>query len=301
MFFPCQRKIIGILYQKKNRKERCVFPARKSSFRIRGREGRCPVIGSMTLEAAVVLPIFLSAMLVILQFARVMQVSSALLVGMQGTAKEMAAYAYIRELGVSVRDNVPAELLSGGLSAAFARSQIQNKSGFCPDFGRFSLVQSDLINDEIVDLAVSYYPNKDTVLVPAPEMRAVLRARVRAWTGRTGSGGDAEPGEDGTDDSEHQMVYVTTTGKVYHKNLNCTYIRLSIQSISREDVDAHRNASGGKYHACERCGSGIGSMVYITAYGDKYHGSLNCSGLKRNVQEISIEELDGWRACSKCG
>lgn len=301
MFFPCPKKQYGVLCQRRKRKERCVFPARKSSYDIGDREGRCPVIGSMTLETALVLPIVLSALLAVLQFARITLVSTALLAGMHGTVKEMAAYAYIKELGISTGDGVEAELLSGGLSAAYARSQIQNKSRFCSEFGRFSLVQSDLIHNDIIDLAVSYYPGKETILVPTPDTRAVLRARVRAWTGRRGSGGEAKPGDGDADETAQETVYVTATGKVYHKDLNCTHIKLSIQSVSRADISEHRNSSGGKYHACDRCSAGIGSSVYITTYGDKYHGSLECSGLKRNILEVSMEEVSGWKACSKCG
>lgn len=300
MFFPCQKRRFGILYYNTDRKEKYVSPARKKRFYTKGREGRCPVIGSMTLEAALVLPILLSAMLAILQFAKITLVSSALLAGMQGTVKEMAAYAYIKELGVTAGDGVAADLLSGGISAAYARSQIQNKSGFRSEYGRFSLMQSDLIHDDIIDLAVSYYPSKDTILIPTSGIRAVLRARVRAWTGRNGSGTSAE-GDNSAEQETQETAYVTTTGTVYHKDLNCTHIKLSVQSISREQLGECRNASGGKYHACERCKSGSGGTVYITTYGDKYHGSLECSGLKRDVKEISMDELKGWKACSKCG
>lgn len=297
MFFPCYKKVSHIVCEE--RKARCVFPARRCSYHTAGRERRCPAIGSMTLEATIVLPILLSFMLAILQFARITLVSSALLAGMQGTVKEMAVYAYVKEMGVTEDSGVAAELLSGGISAAYARSQIQKKSGFDSEFGSFSLMQSDLIHDDIIDLAVSYYPSKDTVLIPTPWVRAVLRARVRAWTGRSSS---ENSGTDGDEDSESKdTVYVTETGTVYHKDPECTHIKLSIQNIPREEIESCRNSSGGKYHVCEKCGAGSGSDVYITTYGAKYHGSLECSGLKRDVKEVSLDELDGWKACSKCG
>ncbi len=96
MFFPC-RKTEDVKIQ---RKERWILPA--NCFRKNSRERRFPVItrrGSMTLEAACVLPMFLFAMLSILQFAQVILTSSQLLAGMQDAAKDMAAYAYIEEMG----------------------------------------------------------------------------------------------------------------------------------------------------------------------------------------------------------
>lgn len=304
MFFPCQNIKSGILYKesemkKIKRKEKCEIPARRSGFCTIGREGRCPVTGSMTLETALVLPIFLSMMLAMMQFAKIMLVSSALLAGMQSTVKSMAAYTYIKELGVTTGDGVGAELLSGGISAVYARSQIKKESGFSSDLGSFSLMQSDLIHNNIIDLALSYYPNKNTALIPTPTVRTVLRTRVRAWTGRNGSGGTSE--EETGQEAASEMVYVTTTGQVYHKDLECTHIKLSVKTINRSEIEECRNSSGGKYHACERCDTKGGNAVYITTYGDKYHGSLGCSGLKRNVLEVPMEEIEGWKACSKCG
>lgn len=303
MFFPCGKKhLSGKFLTGKSLigKEACVLPARKSRLHRSGRERRFSVIGSMTVEAALALPIFLSAVLAVLQFAKIMLVSSALLAGMQTTAKEMGAYAYIQAAGISAGDGVAADLLTGGLSAAYARSQIQKESGFTSDLGSISLLQSNFVSNDILDLAVAYYPASDTILIPTPRIKAMLRARVRAWTGREGTG-NGDGGNETDSESSGETVYVTATGKVYHKDLNCTHIKLSIQSISRDSLSEKRNVSGGKYHACEKCGAGIGNTVYITEYGDRYHSSLDCSGLKRSVVEVHKEDLEGWKACSKCG
>ncbi|MBD8948918.1 MAG: pilus assembly protein, partial [Blautia obeum] len=59
-----------------------------------------------------------------------------------------------------------------------------------------------------------------------------------------------------------------------------------------------RNKSGEKYHACERCRAGSAGSVYITGEGNRYHGSLSCSGLKRTVEEV-LQKDCGLRPCSK--
>lgn len=307
MFFPrnCRNEDRNNRIELK-RKEACSLPAGNYSVRRSAGERRFPVIfrtekrqGSLTLETACVLPMFLFAMLGILTFAKIMLVSGALLAGMQDTAKDMAAYACLKELGATSQNGVGAELLTGGLSGAYAKNRILKKSGFSSELGRITLLQSDFSHSEIIDLAVSYIPDRSGTLIPLPKVTALLRARVRAWTGRAGSSG--KENEDAGEQQEEKIVYVTTTGRVYHRDVDCTHIRLSVKTVSKSELAKKRNASGGKYHACEKCGSAAVSSVYITDYGDKYHSSLHCSGLKRNVKEVSESELKGWKPCSKCG
>lgn len=256
--------------------------------------------GSLTLEMAIVLPLFLFAMLAMLQFATVENASSALLAGAQDTVKEMAAYAYIQNMGATDKESVPSELLKGGLSAGYARSQIRQKSGIGKDTGTFHLLQSRFTGSEILDLAGTFQPAHTWTILPVKKVKSVFRARVRAWTGRTGGGvGDGE-GAETEPEEEKEEVYVTETGTVYHKDPDCTHIRLSIRRIPKNQLKGIRNVSGGKYHACEKCRGG-GSNVYVSPYGEKYHSSLNCSGLKRTVAKVPLSEAEKLRPCSKCG
>ncbi|MDO4343584.1 MAG: hypothetical protein Q4C50_02150 [Eubacteriales bacterium] len=257
--------------------------------------------GSMTLEAACVVPWFLFAMLAMMQFLKIITVSSAVLAGMNDTAKDMAVYAYIRELGAGAEQGVASELLTGGISAAYAKGKVEKRASFKASDGTLHLWKSSFTGERIIDLAVTYEAKNTYTLLPVPKVKSALRARVRAWTGRDGNGsGSGQEEQDGEGEQE-ETVFVTETGHVYHKDENCTHIRLSIHSVSREHVAHLRNESGGKYHACERCGGGTGSTVYITDYGDRYHSSAGCSGLKRSVLSVPVSEVKDWRACSKCG
>lgn len=252
--------------------------------------------GSLTLEAACVMPWFLFAMLAVMQFFKIVTISAAVLAGMQDTAKDMAAYAYIQRLGVSAGEGLTADLVTGGLSAAYAKGRIEQKASFSADDGVLHLWRSSF-HEDIIDLAVTYSAKNTYTLLPIPKVKSALRARVRAWTGRDGDGsGDAEEGGE----EQGEMVLVTETGTVYHKDPNCTHLKLSIHRVDRSALGTLRNKSGGKYHACERCGGG-GSSLYITDYGDRYHSSLSCSGLKRTVKRVPLSEVENRRACSKCG
>lgn len=291
MLFPFVR-YLNKAY-KKFRKEKHILPAGKHADIGMGRV----FPGSMTVEAAVSVPLFVFAMLAILQFGKIEIVSSAVLAGMTDTAKDMATYAYIQQLGVSAGDGLPAELLAGGISAVYAKSSVERKAGFKSSDGTLRLLRSSFMQDDIIDLAVTYEAKNTYTILPVPKVNTALRARVRAWTGRDGNGSAAENGGDG---QQEEMVYVTETGHVYHTDENCTHIRLSIQGVSRDDVDKFRSSSGGKYHACEKCHGGSSGIVYITDYGDRYHSSVGCSGITRNVKQIPVSQVEGWKICSKC-
>ena len=101
------------------------------------------------------------------------------------------------------------------------------------------------------------------------------------------------------------VVYLTETGTVYHCSLDCSYLKLTISKVLYRDLANLRNSSGGKYKMCERCCHGItpqdGEEVYITIYGDRYHKSHTCSGLKRTIREIMLSQVGNRAPCSKCG
>lgn len=137
---------------------------------------------------------------------------------------------------------------------------------------------------------------KYKIRIPVPVFHIAMlsfedRMQIKVWNGYEKAGFGTK--DEGT-------VYVTETGLVYHRNYHCTYLDLSIHMVQFGEIESLRNKSGGKYHACERCGGGTGG-IYITDTGDRYHSSLSCSGLKRTVYAVPLSEVAGKRACSKCG
>lgn len=88
---------------------------------------------------------------------------------------------------------------------------------------------------------------------------------------------------------------------VYHRDYHCNYLELSIRTVNAGTVDDLRNNDQEKYHPCDKCVHGsAASQVYLTDYGNRYHNSLSCSGLKRTVYAIPVSEAVGKGACTKC-
>lgn len=123
------------------------------------------------------------------------------------------------------------------------------------------------------------------------------RVPVRCYTGKS-----MVPNE-GSD--EKCYVYVAKNGTVYHNVVHCTYLHLGIQDVSAGELETVRNRSGGIYKPCESCMKGSqaveGMRLYITPYGDRYHRTDDCSGLRRTVRKVEKSEVGAMPPCSKCG
>lgn len=96
---------------------------------------------------------------------------------------------------------------------------------------------------------------------------------------------------------EDQIVYVTDNGTVYHTSLSCSHICLKISGESVGQIIKHSGLA-----ACEKCikKGEIPSRLYITVYGECFHSSLNCSGLKRSVRAVRLSEVKNMRMCTRC-
>lgn len=99
-----------------------------------------------------------------------------------------------------------------------------------------------------------------------------------------------------------EYVYVTEDSEVYHRDRECSHIRLHIREIQAGELNKMRNNYGEKYSCCELCSNTpIGNTLFITEDGNKYHKGKSCSGLKRTVIAILISEIGNRRPCSRCG
>ncbi len=123
----------------------------------------------------------------------------------------------------------------------------------------------------------------------------VQKVTVRSWTGYTGETFQAG--------GKEELVYRTPEGEVYHRSRDCTYLRLTIRSVTSADLSGLRNESGGKYTPCEYCvkKQQAGVLVYITDYGNSYHNKSTCQGLKRTIMAVPLSQVGGLRSCSRCG
>lgn len=262
---------------------------------------------SMTVEAAVVLPMFVFAMFAVIYFIEIIRLQTEIESVLCQTGREIAEYAYVTESLTSGNGDDSGGILKKTASSMMAGAYVKGKliselgkdylDGSCIVGGSngIKLWRSVFVGkDEEVDLVAEYEIKIPFFSFGVPGIRIVQRARTRAWTGykvREDSG------------KQEEIVYITETGSVYHRNPDCTHLKLSIRQVSEAAVSGLRNADSGRYSCCPLCKNAdhVPGLVYITDQGGCYHMSLDCSGLKRSIMAVPISEVGGRPPCSRCG
>lgn len=259
--------------------------------------------GSMTLEAAFVLPFFLFAVLNILFAVNIIGTQSRMNAALHQVGNKMAfaGYGYHASVGKAVPDGLAGVALTEG----YARGQIVEYMGrsylerSCVKGGAegISFAGSSVMGQgDVIDLKVTYRVRPFVSLMGFEGFSFSQRYYGKAWTGFDASGSVSDLNE------EDPMVYITKTGTVYHLDRNCTYLNPKVEAVSAAGVEGRRNVSGGKYAPCGSCGrAAAGKEVYITNYGNRYHSRINCPGLKRTIYTVPLSEVGERGRCSKCG
>ena len=269
---------------------------------MRYRERDCRIRASATLEAALVIPIYIYAVLAIMYVIRLVNIYLDVDKAAYDSAREIAKYAY------EYNDNGSLSILKARLYTSFV-SDIGMKYGkdnyIVGGLAGFNLMDSHVCDDNSqIDVQVKYIVKNPFDIFGIGLIHVRQGVMAEAWLGEEASGEWDESfkgNADAEDDKEHRKVYVTPWGKAYHISSECSAIDLSIQTAAVTDIGDRRNSDGGKYYPCEECGKDADGTVYITDYGDRYHTSMNCAGLKRTIEEIDITEAGDRSECKRCG
>lgn len=240
---------------------------------------------SVTIEAALTLPLFFFAALSLIYMLEIQAVRTTVRTAAHHAVKIAAQDAVLLPIVNPIKVNSDMVKLIG--AGRMDQSIITGGSG-----GLNCLKSYMLPANGEIRMIVEYRVN-----LPFPKftnLTAKLREEVTAksWTGYV------RPGAESDDD---QIVYITNTALVYHEDYQCTYLQLSIRFVPYSSLGGLRNEDGGKYRKCDKCVHGSAMAgVYITGSGNKYHNSLTCSGLKRTIHAVPKSEVGGRSGCSRC-
>lgn len=277
--------------------------------------------GSLTIEAAIVLPFMLLGMIMLSYFILIINFQNILNQNMINTALDISRYSYTAErTGAILKKekgsvdeqkkisdklselSVTETLIKDGLTGTYALNKILDNNvkklsenlGINTGLAGISMMESNFLEQENVDLAVSYSVKIPMLSNSVYKMSFINRCYFRNFIGES---------IDIRSKNSSKKVYITKSGTVYHINKDCTHIDLSVVSVTFSELSLLRNKGGGKYKKCEKCVklNLIGNeSVVITTNGDKFHTDNQCSGITRNVISIDINQVGNRKLCKRC-
>lgn len=249
----------------------------------------------MTVEAAVILPLFLFFLINLSCAIELIRLHGNLQLALWDTCSRLAIYGY------ALDDNDAASLFS----VFYIRDQLVKYVG--EDYldnaplekGDQSLTfwESDIFSSQDeMDVIVTYQVSPWSSMAGFLSFRMANRYYTHIWTGY-GIPDDPEESLRAVD-----VVYMTENGSVYHEDRGCTHLQLSVHQVSRAEALSGKNQWGERYSPCEKCDpEATDQTLYITDEGNRYHANRDCSGLKRTVFSVPRSRVEGYRACSRCG
>lgn len=260
------------------------------------------VKASLTVETALVLPIFMFAICFMMYFTEVVRIQAEIVNELYKQGKHLALYSYVynqTECNSIIDSGKIENLVTGSLSNLYVKDQVKKELGedyFANnniDNGMSLILSSYIKENDMIDIIAIYKIRIPCNFFHLKNIAVIQRARIRGWIGF-----------EGTNDSntKEEIVYITEKGSVYHKDKSCTHINLSISYVSMDKIKNIRNKEGGKYYKCEICGDESSyRAVYITNTGNRYHSKKDCGGITRDVIAVPISQVGKRKACSRCG
>lgn len=251
--------------------------------------------GSMALEGSLVLPLLLLFVMTLLFGLEIIRFQSCVFEAMHQSGSRICFSAYGEEYG-KADNNIICN--SAAESAIRQYLGMQYLPYLCVNGGKDGVsIQEDRnsVRKGNLEIRVSYDIKTFIWWLPIGSITINDKFFGHGFIGYTG---DMNSEEEKKPDI---YVYITPSGSKYHVSEECTYLKVKIHAVPGEELEEKRNGSGGKYYACEWCKPQRGGLVYLTDWGNRYHGETDCPALKRTVYIVPLSEAGQRTACRKCG
>lgn len=243
---------------------------------------------SMTVEAAVVLPLLLFFFLHIMSAVEMLRLHGKLTFALWECGNQLTVYAAMPdELGAEIPDIAVSYLYVKNRVEKFLGKEYLEQSPLKGGGNGINYLAADY-DGGCIDIGISYLVTPQITVFPMGDIRLTNRYYAKAW--------------DGYDNAvELRFVYVTVYGEVWHKTLDCTHIHHVIKETEWSRIEGLRNTNGRRYSACELCKEEEkGRKTYFTDQGDRYHRISNCPALVRYIRAIMWEDGLPYNPCSRC-
>ncbi len=260
--------------------------------------------GSLTIETALVLPLFLFFMVILMLPMGIMKEGRRIQTALEAAGEEVSQYAYVlhqlklgEELEGTGIDGFSEEFIDGLTEEGillYVRKRVGGRAGV-ERLESVSFVRSSVLTDgETIDLIMDYRIRIPFSVFGLSSIPMTARSCRRAWIGQEGSSR-----KNGRED---ELVYIGKASTRYHRQRTCHYLYNDIEQISFKEVKTVRNLSGGKYKPCSRCGGFAeeSGSVYIMPSGERYHSDRNCTSIMAYVEAVPLSQVRHLGPCSYC-
>ncbi len=261
--------------------------------------------GSLTVEAALVLPVFIFIIIAFMYFLQIIRIQENIQNAITETGYFTAKYAYVydyvmkyekegsagyknidekeaeyetegkeksQENSASILDSSMEAAIAMGIDSTYYKVKlgeylnVTNINHSCIENG-FNGVHTYLSGFMREDNAIDIIV---TYNIRLPLLFINIKdipvmQRVR-MRGWNGHEVTAKNPSSDTDQENPEMVYITETGTVYHLYKDCTYLKLSIKEVDFDQIAFLRNDSGGKYKKCSLCSDNGDVSGHKTVY-----------------------------------
>lgn len=245
---------------------------------------------SLTLEAALALPLYLYAGAVFLTLFQVMDTHRQVQAAAEYVSEQIGQTAYVSKY-------MDEETVFGPAAAyGYAELTMRTKLKGLPVKG-VSLARSNLLKDgETIDLMVDYELSMPFSVLGRRAVKLTNRSFRRAWVGRDGQQDGSEAGNY----QDNAVVYVGKNSTRYHIDRTCHYLYNDLTAVDIADIEEKRSQDGRRYGPCARCGHEPAGTVYIMPSGEHYHTRSSCSAISSYVRTAIKSEVEYLGACSYC-
>lgn len=246
--------------------------------------------GAMTLEASLIVPIFLIVLLMLTSAGEILMIHQQISHGVCEAAKRAAVNEYRIRQKKKSGSNLAGFSAKAAFLASVNRKFLDHSALAGGSAGAAAACRLTLNSKGEYIVSVRYYIRKTMPFLSTYATSYEQSVRQKSMTGYVPDGDELKEG----------YVYITPHESVYHKDLSCTHLALDI-SVD-EDVEKYKNKQT-HYKPCDKCTKyekGDISCVYIAKEGESYHTDLGCSGLKRTVNQVDLSTLKGMKPCTRC-
>ena len=244
--------------------------------------------GSITIEAALVLPLAMFFLLTFFSFFGILRTQIAVQKVMEESLERVALLAVSGAASALPAEGAETAIDLGILEAGVRTglADMEQVSGVTP-------LGTDLDPEAgTAKLVVNYGVRLRNAFFPLPTVRMTQVSYRRLWTGAEAAGTD---GRDG------QIVFVTERGTVYHLSRNCRHLVQHTEMMTWDQLRAARSQDGAIYYPCAYCHPRQSDgRFFVVAYGNRYHSTLTCPELRITVRAVRLDEVGGLPCCSAC-